>query len=428
MLKRERSWLTIALVNLAVVALLGLLLRSKILFPIPAVNFGNLLHAHSHFAFTGWISLCLLTLMTYRLLPEKYSSRPRYKWLLSGILLSAVGMLFSFPFQGYAFVSIFFSTLSILVSYAFSWFFIKDLLKAQPRKPVIILAVSSLVAMVLSSVGPFTLAYMMASHSVNSLLYRDAIYTYLHLQYNGFFTLGVFTLFVHHLGHSSAKVPERSLNRFVITLSVSVLPTLALSYLWHFPNAVIRAVAVAGCACLVVTLVSFIAMMRSAKEALRTVSPFAKKIGALSMIAFALKTAVQIFIVFPAIGEMVFSNRPVIIGYLHLVMLGFVTLYLFAYLLHSGYFKTSRGLSVPGIIIFTGAVIANEIILAMQAFSTLFMLNSILYLWLLWAAAIGLFMGALVIAAAAVMRLRTRSDILLLKYPGSYYQRKNRPA
>ncbi|WP_217606569.1 hypothetical protein [Chitinophaga sp. GbtcB8] len=428
MLKRERSWLTIALINLSVVALLGLLLRSKILFPIPAINFGYLLHAHSHFAFTGWITLCLLTLMTYRILPEKYNSQPRYKWLLAGILLSAVGMLLSFPFQGYAFFSILFSTLSILVSYVFSWFFIKDLLKTRPRKPVIILAVSSLVAMVLSSVGPFTLAYMMASHSVNALLYRDAIYTYLHLQYNGFFTLGIFTLFVHHLGHSSAKVPERSLNHFATFLSVSVLPTLALSYLWHFPNAVIRTIAVAGCGCLVVTLVSFIVMMRSAKEALKTVGPFTKKIGVLSMIAFAVKTAVQIFIVFPAIGEMVFSNRPVIIGYLHLVMLGFVTLYLFAYLLHIGYFETGRGLSAPGIIIFTGAAIANEIILAMQGFPAIFMLNSTLYLWLLWAAAIGLFTGALVIAAAAVKRLRTRSDILLLKYPGSYYQRNNRPA
>ena len=69
MLKRERSWLTIALINLSVVALLGLLLRSKILFPIPAINFGYLLHAHSHFAFTGWIALGLLTLMTYRVLP-----------------------------------------------------------------------------------------------------------------------------------------------------------------------------------------------------------------------------------------------------------------------------------------------------------------------------------------------------------------------
>ena len=146
------------------------------------------------------------------------------------------------------------------------------------------------------------------------------------------------------------------------------------------------------------------------------------------MIAFAVKTTVQIFIVFPAVGHMVFSNRPVIIGYLHLVMLGFVTLYLFAYLLHTGYFETGRGLSAPGIIIFTGAAIANEIILAMQGFPAIFMLNSTLYLWLLWAAAIGLFTGALVIAAAAVKRLRTRSDILLLKYPGSYYQRNNRPA
>ena len=102
----KNKWITIALINLSVVALLGVILRCKILFTIRCIDFKNLLQSHSHFAFGGWITLCLLALMTYEILPENVHSKPVYKWLLTGILICAVGMLVSFPFIGYAFISI----------------------------------------------------------------------------------------------------------------------------------------------------------------------------------------------------------------------------------------------------------------------------------------------------------------------------------
>jgi hypothetical protein len=61
--KQLEKWVGIALVNLSIVALLGVLLRCKQLFPLPFIQYKYLLHAHSHFAFGGWISLALLALM-----------------------------------------------------------------------------------------------------------------------------------------------------------------------------------------------------------------------------------------------------------------------------------------------------------------------------------------------------------------------------
>ncbi|HEU4554933.1 MAG TPA: hypothetical protein VFS25_18935 [Chitinophaga sp.] len=425
MLKAEKRWLTISLVNLAIVALLGLLLRSKILFPLPGINFGFLLHAHSHFAFTGWVTLCLLTLITYKIVPAGYNSRPVYQWLLGGMLVSAVGMLLSFPFEGYAAVSIVFSTLSILVSYAFAWVLVKHVLSAGVSRPVMILLFSALAALVLSSAGPFTLAYIMASHKAAPVLYRNAIYTYLHLQYNGFFTLGILALFVHDFSSAFNGLAGKHLNRFAIALSVSVLPTLCLSYLWHSPNMAIRIIAIAGCACLAAALTWFIAMLWHAKTAFGNVHPFAKKLGALALISFVLKTAMQVIIVIPAAGNMVFANRPVIIGYLHLIMLGFITLYLLGCLMQQGYFTAEQPAAKAGIIIFTWAIVANEVVLMGQGFSYLLWFSSIVYPWLLWIAAIGLFTGAVVIAAAA---LRRGSEVLLFKNPGGYKQRDYRPA
>src|SRR4051812_15024270 len=113
MFKHKNGWLTAAIVNLSVVALLGVILRSKIMFSIPGIDFRNVLQSHSHYAFGGWITLCLMTLMAYEILPEECYQRPVYKWLLSGIFICAAGMLLSFPFVGYSYVSILFSTLFI---------------------------------------------------------------------------------------------------------------------------------------------------------------------------------------------------------------------------------------------------------------------------------------------------------------------------
>lgn len=407
-LNKRNKWLTIALINLAVVASLGVVLRSKILFSMPWIDFKFILNAHSHFAFAGWITICLFTLMTYEILPEKVSARPVYPYLLTGLLLTAVGMLLSFPLEGYGLFSIIFSTLFIFVTYAFSWVLVKDILKSTVNKSVQLLCVISLIALCVSSLGPFTLAYMMATHSTNVLLYRDAIYSYLHLQYNGFFMLGIFALFINHFIYKCDAGAQVKAKRFAIALSLSLLPTLFLSYLWHYPNAAVRTVAILGCILLVVVLVLFRILIRALPQIIGEINPFAKVIGALSMFAFMLKTTLQLGTVFPAIGNEVFSNRAVIIGYLHLVMLGFVTLYLLAYLVQIKYFHIGNRLTKTGIIVFVAAVIINELILMTQGMAEMMMKNSLLYPWLLLGAAIGLLAGAAAISIAAIISSKAK--------------------
>lgn len=394
----ERKWITIALINLAIVAILGLLLRTKLLFPLPGINFGNWLFAHSHFAFGGWITLCLFTLMTYRLLPAGSNGKKIYPVLLTGVLVSSVGMLLSFPFQGYALFSIIFSTLFMVCTWVFGWVFIRDLLKAGTERAVTLLAAGSLVSLALSCAGPFSLSYMMATHQRDTVLYHDAIYTYLHLQYNGFFTLSVFALFCHHLGPA---VAEKLRYRFAVAMCAAVLPTLFLSYLWHQPPTGIRIVAGVGSALLLLVLARFAEMARSVKPELYSVNPLARRIGALALIAFALKTLAQLLTIFPAVGHAVFSNRPVIIMYLHLVMLGFVTLYLFAQLLYAGFFTTAKVLAGMGMVVFIIALFFNEGLLLMQGLPGVFKMLPEVYLWGLWLAAAGLLAGAGMVALAA---------------------------
>ena len=394
--KIAKKWIGIAIINLSIVALIGFVLRSKIIFSIPIVDYKNTLHAHSHFAFSGWVTLALLSLMTYEILPKSIYQKPVYKWLLVGVLFCAIGMLCSFPFQGYGLISITFSTLLIFVTYIFSYLFIKDVLKTDNSRSIKLLAIAALIYLVLSSIGPFTLSYVLISRSSNVLLYRDSIYTYLHLQYNGFFTLAIIALLFNQLKGKVANESEQKMYRFSHILNATVIPSMFLSYLWHYPNATFRIIAITGSILLVLCIVYFFIVAYSLKAELSKIGTVVRNIGFAALSAFILKMTMQSLTISSTLGALVFVNRPMIIGFLHLVLLGFVTLYLITHILHSGYLKQNKQTTIA-VYVFASAVIANEAILIMQGLGVMLMTSSDIYAYLLWGAAIGLLLGAIML-------------------------------
>src|ERR1700738_4260165 len=107
------KWIDLSILGLCTVALSGLVLRSKIVFALPFINYNHLLEAHSHFTLGGWVTLGLMVLLIYELLPAPFNKRPVYQWLLGGIVLSTWGMLIAFLLGGYCLLSIILSTLFI---------------------------------------------------------------------------------------------------------------------------------------------------------------------------------------------------------------------------------------------------------------------------------------------------------------------------
>jgi hypothetical protein len=394
--------------------MLGMALRSKILFSIPFLDFKYTLHAHSHFAFGGWVSLAIMALMVYDILPERFSKKPVYKWLLAAILLNAIGMLISFLLEGYAFFSIFFSTVFIFVSYVFAAVFTRDIYRSKVDKSIRLLCLGALAYMVLSSAGPFTLAYLMASKSANAVLYKDAIYTYLHLQYNGFFTLAVFALFFNTTNRQSAGNVNKLQSRFAYVLVFSVIPSMFLCYLWHYPNQFFYIIAIMGSISMLLALFYFSRTFSSAINTYRQMELFPKTMISLSFIAFTLKMIFQSLTIFKAVGDLVFSNRPIIIGFLHLVLLGFISLFLLARLHQSSVFRHYRLAIVAGYS-FATSVILNELVLMGQGLGIMLQVSSSIYPVLLWLISILLFSsaGLLVLARflpANVLAIRPASN------------------
>jgi hypothetical protein len=101
--------------------------------------------------------------------------------------------------------------------------------------------------------------------------------------------------------------------------------------------------------------------------------------------------------IFPGLGNAVYGDRPVIIGFLHLVFLGFVSFYILAILIESGYFTKKGKLIQFPFFVFAFGIISNEMILMLQGLGILFSTNFDVYKWLLWLTSIILFTGALLI-------------------------------
>jgi hypothetical protein len=393
------SWITIALFNLCITAALGVLLRTKMVFPLEAVEFSNILEAHYHFAMNGWITFTIMVLLVYELLPEQIYSRPVYQWMRWAILFISYGMAVCFIIGGYDTISVVFTTFYIIFVFIFAWVFSRDLIRSKPPKPILVLAIAAMISLILSCIGPETfLGYVIASHSMNVLLFRDTAYTYLHFQYNGFFPLAIFALFFNYLYSRNVSLKaQQYMRKVAVVFPLTIIPALFLSYLWHYPNIYVRSVAAIGCISLYVFLFFLYRLLAEAWDTLKEMDRYVKFLAVLSLISLTVKIILQTGTVIPYVGIIVFGNRPIIIGYIHLVMLGFVTLYFMSHLLRINMLESKSVFSRMAILVFASGVVVNEVLLMLQGLSQILMKFYPIYMWLLWCTVIWLLIGAILI-------------------------------
>jgi hypothetical protein len=302
----------------------------------------------------------------------------------------------------------FFSSLLILITYVFGWVFIKDIRKTAMSKTVRLLSVSAIVSLILSSAGPITGIYMHSIKSLPAIFFRDASYVYLHFQYNGFFTFAVFALLFHKLYPKISIKTRQHFYWFSVLLCVSVIPSLFLSFLWQDPDNLYRIIAATGCTLMFLSVAWFIISALPLIKYAKLAVPAVRYILLLSTGAFVLKMFLQSFTIFPSVGNAVFGDRPVIIGYLHLVFLGFVSPFILAYYVQKNLLNGKIKLTGYAIIIFMLGIVCNEITLMLQGLGAMFLKSSYLFSWLLWAISILLMTGAVLIFTS-----RIKSRVLL---------------
>lgn len=372
MFLNSKLWLKTSIINLLLVAILGLLMRYKIGFEFPFLDQKHLQHSHSHFAFSGWISHTLMVLMIgfleYKIKKTEIQFIKKYNLLLITNLICSYGMLISFIIQGYGAISILFSTSSIVIACVFTFFYFKDLKLISHEDLSKNWFKASLFFNVISSLGTFALAYMMVSKNIQQNEYLSSIYFYLHFQYNGWFFFACMGLLIFFL--QLKKAENLFFNKTFWLFFVSCIPAYFLSTLWLKLPTWIYVLTLLSALIQTVTWFKFLFVIIKLKSNFLEKYPLVLRYILFFVgVALSLKFILQLGSTIPALSQLAFGFRPIVIAYLHLVLLAIISLFLLFYIYVNQLITFNKKVK-NGIIIFTIGVLLNEIILAIQGIAS----------------------------------------------------------
>ncbi|TNJ44266.1 hypothetical protein KFZ70_03365 [Tamlana fucoidanivorans] len=355
---KQKYFVAICLFNFFVAALMGLLLRYTYLGDIH-FNYRFLTHAHSHVAMLGWVYLLLYSLFVHHFIPEKRPVYYRLFWLTQ---LAVMGMMLSFPFQGYASISIAFSTLHIFCSYYFSYLFFKN---AQFGSVITkYLTRTSLVFMLISTIGVWCLGPAVTMLGNRSAFYQIAIQFFLHFQFNGWFIIAVLTVLFHVLEVQDVKL----FRPFLGLLVLSTILSLALPVHWFLPHPFLIKANIVAVLLQLIMLFLFLKIIKPYQKALlASNSKTALYVFGFSVFCFLIKIGMQLTVLSPKFAEEVFQHRNFVIGFIHLTMLGVISGFLLFFIIKNQW-VASTALLKGGVLSFVLGFVLTEIILLIQGY------------------------------------------------------------
>lgn len=388
----RKRYLGIPLLNFLIASLLGLFMRYAYVGSISIpFRYKYLIHAHSHIAILGWVYLALFGLFVSSFLPVWYKRYRRLFWITQ---VSIVGMLFSFPFQGYAAASIVFSTLHVIVSYFFVYYFWRD--TKTNRDPAGKMIHASLLYMFISTIGLWFMAPIMAL-KIQGGWDQVAIQFFLHFQFNGWFIFAVLGLLFKKLKIKNSP----DFRKFFLYLSLSLPLTFALPVSWYFKSPIWWWSNALG---IVFQLLSVWHLVRLLKPSFKlywqNTNRLKHSLIVFIVTSFFLKIFLQSGSLIPSLADSLILHTNFVIGFIHLTMLGLITGFLLLFLLDFPNFQGRRLMLTFGIYTFIAGVVFTEIILFIQGL--LFYLDGNMfanYHLLLFLASVLLVLGILTIGA-----------------------------
>lgn len=322
-----KAQLHISFLFFLISALYGLLLRINFFLPFDNIIHTWLAQGHSHVAFLGWGFLATTALMNQLFLNENQQKKKVYKHLFIIFVGTIIGMLFSFPLEGYKFFSILFLTIFGLSSYVYCYHFLKDL-KDNNTKDISVRFVKWAVyyylisSLAIWAIGPIVITLG------KTALYYNGVYFYLHFLYNGFFVFALFSIFLKLFQHQlSANLLKKASNFFILT-NLACIPAYALSVIWGDVSIVYNIIGFVAGFLQLISLFYLIPLMLGIIKKTKLES-IQKVIILVITVAYLIKVTAQLASAFPEIMQQSLNFKSyLIIGYLHLFTLLFMSLWL----------------------------------------------------------------------------------------------------
>lgn len=336
---------------------MGLFLRYQLVFPTVGTVYSNWLHGHSHIMFLGWVFNALLVGFTAEIVRVK-----RFAGIFGFLQICLLGMLVAFPLQGYGLFSIAFSTLHTLGSFIYVVLFFRATTGRTDEVPVR-LARASLLFFVLASLAPFVLGYLKANGMHHLPVYRFCVYFYLHFQYNGCFFFGVLSLLMTLVSTRPTVIEWRRMIMMFQVLIVMCFPTYFLNILWADPGLLFNVLGWLGAAFQLIALYQLSVLLWE-PDARLAFNRDQRMLFRVSYVSLLLKMILQLISALPAAAALADEYRAIVIAYLHVVMVGFITFFLMGWMVkRMAVYNPSVGV---GITLLLCGFVGSEFLLAIS--------------------------------------------------------------
>lgn len=363
------------------------------------IDYSNMLHAHSHMAILGWTFLAVFIIFL-SLAWESITNKKHAIILTTTIFFVTFALFIAFLYQGYATYSIILSTTHIFVEYWTIIFIVMNMKNNQmiPKITKLFLT-GGVITLFISSFGPFGLGGLAASGLRDSPFFEMAIYFYLHFQYNGWLYLMLVGLFLYILTKKGFKLPTRLLTQSFWIYFIALFPGFFLSVLWYDFGLIGLLLGVIGALgqLIGVSLFCFV-IWQQRFQFHKTFSKFINFTISLTICFLIIKVVMELGLLFPALATMVYDTRAVVIGYLHLTLLGFISLFILVIFQMLKIIDSKKTIVKYGIVIFLVGFFLNEVILFLSGLLSWLHINEFIFSnGLLLTASILLFLGILLI-------------------------------
>lgn len=356
-----RVWMRTAVLFFVSASILGLTMRYLFIGEIPFVTYKHILHAHSHIALMGWAFMFLSGGLMWLFIPTT-TKLTQYRWLFRFNVISAIGMLLSFPIQGYGAVSIAFSTLHLLCSYWFAYLFLSDL-RSTPSTDATRFATWGVYWMLVSTLGLWAIAPVSMLIGKLHPLYFMCVQFFLHFQLNGWLTFAVLAMFTSHVQKSQPKFRISVLGFWLLQLSL--LLTYFLSVTWSTPIPALFYVNSVGVMLQGVAI--FLLLKPVVASSFFTVknSSWPHWLLVAGIGCLLTKVIIQMAVALPVVATISYTIKNFVIGFIHLVVIGSVTLSGAGILLQHGLLPNDDK-SKNGWLLLLSAFVLSEIVLLGQ--------------------------------------------------------------
>jgi hypothetical protein len=322
LLSISRQWISGALIFFLLASLLGAVMRLFWIEEIPFLDYKHILHAHSHTALLGWGYILISGLLIYLYIPVSPGNNI-IKRIWYGIVIATAGMFIAFIYQGYGAVSIAFSVLFVFISYAFAWYFFKF------RRPARSAAYETffrwaVIWQLISTMGLWAIPVVSITMGKAHPLYHMSVQFFLHFQFNGWFSYAVIGLVVYYLNKQgyNLKMPKYT---FAI-LQLSLLLTYAQSITWSNPLQTIFYFNSLGVLLQATAFFLIFSNLWKSRPSFGQHTSWMKGLLFLGIGSLLFKVLIQSMVVVPQIATISYTIRNFVIGFIHIIMLGAVTM------------------------------------------------------------------------------------------------------